>query len=587
MHRLTLTKSLAILSLIPTLSVFAACEQDPSACDTLGATRCLADGTATERCRSDGRWSVVQTCDPSQVCVTDIDGVSACMNEADIPSCSPPGAMMCAADFLSTLTCRADGTWEVAEECANPEVCKTGTDGVSSCQAAPDTAPCSPLGATMCSADGLATLRCRSDGEWGVVQGCTETQSCVTNDGVSTCEEDPEKQPSPIPTITDATSPWYDRGCPLDQHREMMSDLVADCRCFSNQTPVSGIDVCKRPRNVSEAGVSVGEGPSYASLFNIEFLGGFLEESEGAEGTLYVAVGFGASTERMGAVFAVDVATGNRRVVSGLTPEGQTVGSGPAFATVNDVRRGPDGKLYAWVRTPLPGEQEIVRIDPTTGNRTRVWKAGSAESPQCRESDGPDALVLQVADSGFAVGPDGAFYVPFRNPTQGVGILRLPSDLSRCEVFIASGGSGPAIGGFIQGFTIRGSKLYAFTTLPKQFLEVSLTSGDRRLVHTPSGVTPPERWAAFDETRGVWWLAGFQNAVSIEAFDPDSGLAASIFNGGIFPWMPLGAAGPIQINALNYAPIWARSNGNLLVAQDGMSIVEYEPSTGNSVILSL
>jgi hypothetical protein len=85
----------------------------------------------------------------------------------------------------------------------------------------------------------------------------------------------------------------------------------------------------------------------------------------------------------------------------------------------------------------------------------------------------------------------------------------------------------------------------------------------------------------------VWWLAGMTNGVSIDAFDPVTGQSTDIFNGGVFPWMPLGAAGPIQINSLNYAPIWLRSNGNLLVAQDGFSIVEYEPSSGNSIIRSL
>jgi hypothetical protein len=344
---------------------------------------------------------------------------------------------------------------------------------------------------------------------------------------------------------------------------------------------------------VAAAGVRVGEGPSYADQFNIEFLGGYLAPREGTDGTLYVALGFGNSQERSGAVVAVDVATGDRRVVSGVAPDGSTVGAGPAFGTVNDVQQGPDGNLYAWVRQTLPAEQELVRIDPTTGDRSLLWKGRADGSPQCPSSDDPSDIPLQVTDSGFAVGPDGSFYLPFANPTQGRGILRLPSDVSRCEVFTGTGtpfasrGTGPEMGGFVQGFTLRDGILYAFTTQPKQFLAIDTNTGDRLLLYEPSGITPPESWAAYDKQRDVWWLAGFMNSVSIEAVDLINGQRTNIFNGGVFPWMPLGAAGPIQINSLNYGPVWFHPSGNLLVAQDGMSIVVYEPSTGNSLIRSL
>lgn len=394
------------------------------------------------------------------------------------------------------------------------------------------------------------------------------------------------------PTITDRSSPYYERGCPLEQHRRHKSDLIADCRCFTNQTASSGIDLCKRPYNLMKAGISVGEGVSYASLYNIEYNGGFLAEDEGPKGTVYVAASFGGSTDRSGGVLAVDVATGNRRVVTGPNLAGGQVGSGHVLESVNDVR--PHGDyLYAWVRTRMPAEQEIVRIDPRDGARTLIWKGRDERFPQCRV-DATRTETLQTTDTGFALDDAGDFYLPFSNPTQGRGILRISNDVSSCETFTGAGaadnaerGVGPSMSGFVQGFTILDGKLYAFTTQPKQFLEVDLVTGDRELLMMPGGVTPPERWAQWDESRQVWWIAGFQNSVTIDAVDPATGLTASIFDGGVFPWMPLGAAGPIQINSLNYAPIWVRKNGNLLVAQDGMSIIEFEPKTGNSVIISL
>jgi len=405
------------------------------------------------------------------------------------------------------------------------------------------------------------------------------------------------------PTITDKTSPYYDRGCELEQHRRYKSDLVADCRCFTNQAAVSGIDLCKRPYNLMKDGISIGNGPSYAEAFNIEYNGGFVDDDEGPEGTVYVAASFGGSTARSGGVLAVDLATGDRSIVSGWDPTGVVdvvnsvlpeVGSGHPLESVNEVRRGPDGMLYAWVRTTPPAEQEIVRIDPNDGARTLVWKGRDDRFPQCEVIEDPSLGTLQTTDTGFAVDDAGNFYMGFSNPMQGRGILRISSDLSTCETLTGAGntasgtrGTGPSMSGFVQGFTIRGDKLYGFTTQPKQFLEVDLETGDRTLLWEPGGVTPPERHAAWDEARGVWWIAGFQNSVAIDAVDVETGMNTSIFNGGVFDWMPLGAAGPVQINSLNYGPVWLRRNGNLLVAQDGMSIVEYEPKTGNSVIISL
>jgi hypothetical protein len=401
------------------------------------------------------------------------------------------------------------------------------------------------------------------------------------------------------PTITDKTSPWYDRGCPLTQHQRYKSDLVADCRCFNNQAPVSGIDLCKRPYNLMKAGISIGEGPTMATAFNIEFNAGFLDESKGPEGTVYVAASFGASTVRSGAVLEVDLATGNRRIVSGFDPTGfvdvvnsvlPEVGSGPSFGSVMDVRRSPkDGQVYAYVRTAPPAEQEIVRVDLETGERTLMWKGRRPGFPQCVNPDaGENEGTLQTTDNGFAIDDDGWFYIAISNPTQGRGIVRIDSDFSRCEVFSGIGrGVGPYMSGFVNGFEIKDGKLYGFTTQPKQFIEFDLVTGDRQLIYNVLGVTPPERHARWDATRNVWWLAGFQDSVSIQALDLENNIVADIFSGGFFDWMPLGAAGPVQINSLNYGAVWVRSNGNLLVAQDGMSIVEYEPSTGNSVILSL
>jgi hypothetical protein len=394
------------------------------------------------------------------------------------------------------------------------------------------------------------------------------------------------------PTLTNKNSPYYDRPCPLEKYADNPTDLIADCRCGPNQAPRDGIPLCQRPYELNREGFAVGEGPSFAGVFNAEYLGGFLDESEGPSGTVYVAVGYGGSTDRSGAVLAIDVATGNRRAVSGtfLGVNGPyEVGAGPTFSTVLDVRRGPDQKLYAWVRTTPPSQQELFRVDPVTGDRTLIWKARDSRFPQCAAG----VTALQINDNGFAVDAQGRFYLAHGTVSFGIGIVRLSADASSCELVAGASdtpelqkGVGP-LPGSLQGFTFVNGKLIASGRSPKIFVSVDVETGNREVLYESQGLTPPERWAQWDETHKAWWFTGFESSVSIWAYDPETGATTDIFGGGVLPWMPLGCGGPVQINSLNYAPVFVRSNGNLLVGQDGFSLVEYEPKSGNSVIISL
>lgn len=79
--------------------------------------------------------------------------------------------------------------------------------------------------------------------------------------------------------------------------------------------------------------------------------------------------------------------------------------------------------------------------------------------------------------------------------------------------------------------------------------------------------------------------------MTIVAYDPARNLRMDVFSdcgSAQLPWYPLcPGTGPITINSLNYGGMWLLPNGNLLFAHDSVSIVEFEPSTGNSMIRSL
>lgn len=76
----------------------------------------------------------------------------------------------------------------------------------------------------------------------------------------------------------------------------------------------------------------------------------------------------------------INLDDGKRSVLSGQymdKGELKTVGEGPLFCHLLDIRKGPDGMLYGYSDPPMPSSHEIIRVDPKTGNRELVWKVRS------------------------------------------------------------------------------------------------------------------------------------------------------------------------------------------------------------------
>lgn len=355
--------------------------------------------------------------------------------------------------------------------------------------------------------------------------------------------------------------------------------------------------MCKRPQEVAKTGDHVGEGPSLAGVNNAHYSGGFVDADRNE---LIVSAYFGVDSDRRGAIFAIDVDSGNRRIISGDWPtdEGKigTKGEGPAFAHLLDVRADPNdpGFVYAFSDPKDPTSHEIFRVNRDTGAREMIWKSRDTRFGQLKSSGG---VIVQTHDTGFAVDVNG-FLVGIANPQTGRGVMRISLDGKECiPISITSTdksldrGAGVEIRGFLQGYTIKEGKLIAFTTQPKQMLEIDLSTGDREAIASAgSAGVMGERWAVWDDSHSVWWTAGLMNSVTIAAVDPVSKTIMNIAKatGKEFDWAPLGAGGPIRINSLNYGGIWKHpSKDFLLVAQDSVSIVTYEIATGNSVILSL
>ncbi|KAL6074220.1 hypothetical protein QOT17_004251 [Balamuthia mandrillaris] len=401
-------------------------------------------------------------------------------------------------------------------------------------------------------------------------------------------------------SLKDPGAEYANRPSPLKHHMEHPTALAADCRYFGNCAPRDGVDICKRPQDLAKKNMLIGQGPSLAGVHNAHYSGGFTNADRNE---LVVAAYFGGSSEKQGVVVSIDLRSGDRRVVSGAFRNAagaiEHVGDGPPFHHVVDVRAGPDGQYYAFSEPKEPSSHEIIRVDPETGNRELVWKSRDPRFAQLLASDGK--TMVQTHGTGFAVDEsDGSFLLGITNPQTGTGIIRVsphgdacvPVSVTSRDAALARG-NGEALRGFVQGYTLHKGCIYAFTTQPKHFLEIDPVTGDRSvLVVGKAAGAIGERWAVWDNTHAVWWTAGLQNSVTLVAFDPATKktLHASKDGGSKdFPWFPLGGSGPFRINSLNYGGIWMHPTepDRILLAHDSVSIVEFEISTGNSIIRSL
>jgi hypothetical protein len=619
----------------------------PTGLCTPGERAC--DGSQILSCQSNGSFAVLESCDAGELCNV-VANVPTCVAPPPPQTCTP-NTSRCNGTLV--ISCNASGVESVFDTCGAAETC-VQAGSTASCQAESAPQTCTPFerrceGTLIveCDANGREFVAVSCDagevcavdfGSPRCIPGeltCTAPDQCVcTPDDVATCDSVPapgtrtgflfvEKRfetcgstptsttcadglvcregPGCTSSVLDETSPFYEFSCPLDQQLEFPTSFDADCRCFINQG-TDGPDVCDRPTRVAQTGFRQGSGPSLFGVNGAELNGGIIDGND-----ILVAAQWGSSSDRHGLILGVDKVTGNRRVISGALPD-QNVGSGPDFAFAIDVRKGPDGNLYVLNDVVTARQTEIVRVNKSTGARTLVWRGADPAFGQCPSGDPTAAargVPVQYTDLGFAIDSAGAFYLGYANAiTDGRGIVKISANGATCTTVTANGtrpdgftrGSGPTLGGFVQGFAIEGTSILAFTTQPKQLLRIDLATGNRTtVVQAASGGIIGERWVIPDTARQLLWTVGFQNSVTIVGVDtrvqttqPKLLDLFSSCGDPAFPDFPICAGGPININNQNYGGAFLDApSGRLFFAQDSVSLVEVELSTGNSIIHSL
>ncbi len=571
----------------------ASCTANVAFCSGGNVWGCSAMGKPTgmiSDCASFG-WSC-QVVNAIAKCVAPVDA-SADTDGGPAKTCTP-NQTFCDGGLIRY--CNANGTWgSVKTTCSSGQVCGIAGGApvciLGSYACAGDQCTCTPSEPDSC------TKVTKAGTTLGYVYGVSKRTSCYSEPSLSECAEFNSCQLGLCTSsVTDPTSPYWNYSCDMPQFLSNKTALPVDCRCLTHQALESGLLPCKRPYELKNAGATIGSGPRFATLQQVSVQGGFVDAKTDE---VVTAVSWSGSSDRKGLIVAVEVKTGNRRVISGQYQDNgapASKGSGPNLLWPLDVQPGPGGKLLAIndVGTAAP---EIIAIDPLTGNRTLLWRGGDAAFGQCASADA--GKFIQTNALGFAVEGDGSMLIGYSNAiVDGRGIARLSADGKTCKIISGSGskngaidkGTGNALGGFVQGFALQAGQVWVLTTQPKALWSIDLATGNRTQVFTAASATVMgERRLGWDATRKLWWISGVQNSTTISAFDPVTKILSNVDTScGADKLFKLCWAGPININTLNYGGLYVHpSNSRMYFGHDLMSVVEVEPETGNSKVLSL
>lgn len=254
----------------------------------------------------------------------------------------------------------------------------------------------------------------------------------------------------------------------------------ADCRA----QPTAARCVWPTARN----GVRVGQGTAlHAANTFVTVTGGFVSAS-----TLFLGVEYGSDQDALGAVLAINLRTGDRRLISGDTGRERRLPGGPnRLNMLRDVQPLPDGRLAVLVKTGGTRPTSVVAVDPATGRQRPLW---SAMAGVCVPTD---TRPFQPTPFTFQTGPDGSLYLLGDDipAGSGYGVYAVKPPYTHCQRLSGFGPEGRNLAG--SGFTQAGPgdlvpasarpghTLYSLLTPNPEgsaLIAWNLASGTRRLV---------------------------------------------------------------------------------------------------------
>ncbi|MCA9575295.1 MAG: hypothetical protein KC668_07655 [Myxococcales bacterium] len=590
---------------------------------------CSADGRGREWINACGvpTGEIVSTCAANQVCESNTcrDVVDPCGTAHATLGCDP-------ADLSATRWYNSCGelTDDVAVDCAaSGETCNDG-QCVAVC-AEPIGSACNNVDAPR-FLSGVSLIQetdaCGARTST-VLETCADGELCTARDGTPTC----------LNSMTDTSSPYYLKACSFGMFTDAQTDLYMDCRCRKDiqsdpNSREGSILNCWPVGDAWNQGFRWADGPHLYPIAPTVY-GGVLSETQGE---LFSAMQYtDPSYTGGGLIVAYDYTTGARRIVSGIYADpssGYTeFGSGyksqrmvsgvpretTALNYIEDVELGADGMLYAYGNGTLENV-EIVRVHPTTGARTLVWRVeqrngetspfGQCYGSRTISSTASGRIPVQYEHRAFAMDPStGKFYLAFRNPSDGIGVVEIAADGSTCTILSRSWASAlPDIGtGFspqytsLSGMHVHEGKLYVVHILQEALVAYDLSTGNRTAVSVAGSVgegdhAMGENNIFWDGSRNLMWVMGQVAPYLGFAVDLTTGDRESPFRvspGGLLPGeypVDQGHAGALRNgNYLGHgtAALHPSNPDRMFLVGGSGELYEFEISTGNSWIMSL
>lgn len=299
-------------------------------------------------------------------------------------------------------------------------------------------------------------------------------------------------------------------------------------------------------------------------------LGGFVRLGSGyvdqASNSVLVPLEFGGQGDNQGVIVRVDLATGNRTIVSGYDGEewhghGVKYTSDRGYASeaydlgrVMVVRPGPGGSILALVDKGLQSRSELIRIDPNSGDRTLIWASkvfndaapsGPAAIRDIEQSRfnmgsaalcaGGDRVGLKPA-STFETDGQNAYFFMVGNPSgSGAGLVAVPLSGGKCSFisqYFQDGsspvGSGPTINTLsplVFGSALMGQEFVAATgpnPNGNTVFGIDVHSGVRRTISANNVSTSARNKGQGDPTGYLGTLAVGQAGIATSRPGADS-----------------------------------------------------------------
>ncbi len=295
----------------------------------------------------------------------------------------------------------------------------------------------------------------------------------------------------------DGVSDGGDTGGDVDENRVCWESTAAECQPLSSIEPGT-----------------IGTGPA------IDLQSGFPEARRGFvdadANELILAVSNTGSTSSSHYIMAVDLETGNRRVVSGTYEDPQqglvTVGEGFDWEGLFDVR--PNPATGRWIAYAAFSDDDVPEIeydesgdeayglfdvDPASGDRSLligwgpIFTAGPEDSDFCWSENPYEMLYIDRSPySGIEIDDEGTVYISGTSKSTAVFVAAFDVDNEDCRIVTLSANEAEPIGSGISiygntaynSLTYVDGQLFALHALFETLLAIDIETGDRTNIST-------------------------------------------------------------------------------------------------------